>query len=461
MRHDDGSFARPKHCLPAGLGIAQASVHRRIDRGGRIAASRRMHAGAAERRAPRHRSPGHAQPAQPRLPARHGRARRDARASADSFWSWREMMYRFALSMTPDQVEAVAAQLYVEMLEAGFGRVGEFHYLHHDRDGKPYANIAEMAERIAAAADATGISADAAAGLLRAFAASAAPSPDRGPAALRQRSRIASPGCSTKAGARSCALDGAVVGVAPHSLRAVTPDELRAVPRWPATARSTSTSPSRRKRSKTASPGRGARPVEWLLGQRRGRPALVPDPRHPHDRRRDRRLGQPAAPSPAFARSPKPISATALSRAGRFLDAGGRFGIGSDSNVLIGVADELRQLEYSQRLAHRDAQCARQGQRLDRARGCSTQRCAAARRRSAPGLPASRQAAPPTSFRSTLAHPTLAGKTRRRHPRRLDLRRRRHGRLRLGAREKARRGRPPSFARRRRKRPFAAVMTEL
>lgn len=77
--------------------------------------------------------------------------------SADSFWSWREVMYRFALSMTPDQVEAVAAQLYVELLEAGFSRVGEFHYLHHDRDGKPYANIAEMAERIAAAAAETGI----------------------------------------------------------------------------------------------------------------------------------------------------------------------------------------------------------------------------------------------------------------------------------------------------------------
>ena len=89
--------------------------------------------------------------------------------SADSFWSWREVMYRFALTMTPDQVEAVAAQLYVEMLEAGFGRVGEFHYLHHDRDGKPYANIAEMAERIAAAAATAGIGADAAAGLLRPF----------------------------------------------------------------------------------------------------------------------------------------------------------------------------------------------------------------------------------------------------------------------------------------------------
>ena len=59
--------------------------------------------------------------------------------ATDNFWSWRETMYRFALEMTPDQVEAVAAQAYVEMLEAGFTRVGEFHYLHHAPDGRPYA----------------------------------------------------------------------------------------------------------------------------------------------------------------------------------------------------------------------------------------------------------------------------------------------------------------------------------
>src|SRR5690606_18603033 len=75
----------------------------------------------------------------------------------DSFWSWREVMYRFALAITPEQVEAVAAQLYLEMLEAGFSRVGEFHYLHHDLDGSAYADVAEMAGRIAAAAEATGI----------------------------------------------------------------------------------------------------------------------------------------------------------------------------------------------------------------------------------------------------------------------------------------------------------------
>src|SRR5260370_38591797 len=77
--------------------------------------------------------------------------------SADTFWTWRETMYRFALEMTPEDTEAVATLLYVEMLEQGYTRVGQFHYLHHDHDGTPYANPAEMAPRIARAAEITGI----------------------------------------------------------------------------------------------------------------------------------------------------------------------------------------------------------------------------------------------------------------------------------------------------------------
>jgi formimidoylglutamate deiminase len=69
--------------------------------------------------------------------------------TADTFWTWRQTMYRFALDMTPEDTEAVATLLYVEMLEQGYTRVGEFHYLHHDHDGRPYANPAEMATRIA------------------------------------------------------------------------------------------------------------------------------------------------------------------------------------------------------------------------------------------------------------------------------------------------------------------------
>ena len=185
--------------------------------------------------------------------------------STDSFWSWREVMYRFALAMTPDQVEAVAAQLYVEMLESGFGRVGEFHYLHHDRDGKPYANVAEMAERIAAAAAATGISLT----LLPVFYAhsgfgGAAPGDGQrrfindlpGFARLLDESRRA-----------VASLDGAVVGVAPHSLRAVTPEELNEVTAlaWGGPIHIHVAEQTREVEDCVA--WSGARPVEWLLGQ--------------------------------------------------------------------------------------------------------------------------------------------------------------------------------------------------
>jgi formimidoylglutamate deiminase len=76
--------------------------------------------------------------------------------SEDSFWTWRDWMYRFALALEPEDVEAIAALAYVEMLEAGFTTAGEFHYLHHGRDGRPYTDPAELARRCIAAAEATG-----------------------------------------------------------------------------------------------------------------------------------------------------------------------------------------------------------------------------------------------------------------------------------------------------------------
>lgn len=75
----------------------------------------------------------------------------------DDFWTWREAMYRCALSVDPDQAEAIAAMAYAEMLRNGYTHVAEFHYLHHDKDGKPYSNLAEMGERMVAAAKTAGI----------------------------------------------------------------------------------------------------------------------------------------------------------------------------------------------------------------------------------------------------------------------------------------------------------------
>ncbi|TIQ29841.1 MAG: formimidoylglutamate deiminase [Mesorhizobium sp.] len=270
--------------------------------------------------------------------------------SADSFWSWREVMYRFALSMTPDQVEAVAAQLYVEMLEAGFARVGEFHYLHHDRDGKPYANIAEMAEHIAAAAGETGIGLT----LLPVFYAHSAfggATPNEGQRRfINDVERFGSLLEKSREGVR--VLEQAVVGVAPHSLRAVTPDELTAVAAMAPNGPIHIHVAEQVKEVEDCVAWSGARPVEFLLSKAEmdKRWCLI------HATHMTEAETIAMAKSGAIA-GLCPVTEANLGdgtfAAPLFIEHGGRFGVGSDSNVLIGLPDELRQLEYSQRLAHR------------------------------------------------------------------------------------------------------------
>jgi formimidoylglutamate deiminase len=269
---------------------------------------------------------------------------------SDNFWSWRELMYRFALSMTPDQMQAVAAQLYMEMLEAGFGRVGEFHYLHHDTNGRPYANIAELAERIAEASSETGIALT----LLPVFYAHAGfggAAPNDG-----QRRFINSVDGFAQLlnGARTAVagLSNSVVGVAPHSLRAVTPDELAAVSTMAGESPVHIHVAEQVKEVEDCVSWSGMRPVEWLLSNAdlTERWCLI------HATHMTLEETDAMARTGAVA-GLCPITEANLGDgifAGEaFLGAGGAFGIGSDSNVLIGVGEELRQLEYSQRLALR------------------------------------------------------------------------------------------------------------
>ncbi len=270
--------------------------------------------------------------------------------SADSFWSWREVMYRFALSMTPDQVEAVAAQLYVEMLEAGFSRVGEFHYLHHDRDGKPYANLAEMAERIAAASAEAGIGLT----LLPVFYAHSSfggAAPNEGQRRfINDVNRFGRLLEKSRESVR--ALNQGVVGVAPHSLRAATPEELSAVAAMAPNSPIHIHVAEQVKEVEDCLAWSGARPVEWLLANAGIDKSwcLI----HATHMTEAETVGM--AKSGAIA-GLCPITEANLGdgtfAAPLFIEHGGRFGVGSDSNVLIGLPDELRQLEYSQRLAHR------------------------------------------------------------------------------------------------------------
>ena len=267
-------------------------------------------------------------------------------ASTDSFWSWRELMYRFALAMTPAQLEAIASQLYVEMLEAGFTRVGEFHYLHHDPDGRAYADPAEMAARLAAAATCSGIGLT----LLPVFYAHAGFGGT--PAAAAQRRFINAIDAYARlldASRRAVKnLPGAIVGVAPHSLRAVTPDELAQVLVLADGAPVHIHIAEQVQEVEACIAWSGARPVQWLLDHAPvdERWCLV------HATHIDADETRRTAVSGAVV-GLCPITEANLGDgifdAPPFVDAGGHWGIGSDSNVQIGVADELRLLEYSRR----------------------------------------------------------------------------------------------------------------
>ena len=269
---------------------------------------------------------------------------------ADSFWSWRELMYQFVERMDPDDLEAVSALAYAEMLEAGFTHVGEFHYLHHDRDGAPFADPGELAGRILAAAVQTGIGLT----LLPGFYAhggfgGAAPAP-------RQRRFITDPEryAQILSASRSAtrAMAGAVVGVAPHSLRAVTPAELSAVLELARGAPVHLHIAEQVKEVEDCLAWSGRRPIEWLLEH-------APVDEHwclVHATHATTAELAGIAQRGAVA-GLCPMTEASLGDgifpARTFREYQGRFGIGSDSNVRLDAAEELRLLEYSQRLEHR------------------------------------------------------------------------------------------------------------
>ncbi|KQW24262.1 N-formimino-L-glutamate deiminase [Rhizobium sp. Root274] len=268
----------------------------------------------------------------------------------DSFWSWRTTMYQFALSMTPDHVEAAAAQLYMEMLEAGYSRVGEFHYLHNDKDGAHYGDIAEMAGRIGAASVETGINLT----LLPVFYAHSgfggqAPNDDqrRFIHSLDSYARLID-ACTTIV----ASIPRAVIGIAPHSLRAATAKELREIMPLAKSGPVHIHVAEQVKEVVDSVSFSGARPVEWLLANMPvdGRWCLIHATHMTKDETRN------MARSGAIA-GLCPITEANLGdgvfNAPLFLSEGGRYGVGSDSNILISVPEELRVLEYSQRLTLR------------------------------------------------------------------------------------------------------------
>jgi formiminoglutamate deiminase len=268
----------------------------------------------------------------------------------DSFWSWRSVMYKFALSMTPEHVAAVAAQAYVEMLEAGFARVGEFHYLHHAPDGAPYGNIAEMAERIAEASVETGIGLT----LLPVLYAHGGFGPL--PPAEGQRRFINDvdrygtlmAACESLIGG----VAGGKLGIAPHSLRAATIEEISTVLPLARGGPVHIHIAEQVLEVDDCLKAHNARPVQFLLDNL------------PVDRRWCLIHATHLTPAEVsgIAGSGAVVGLCPITEANlgdgifpgaSYFAQNGRFGVGSDSNVLISLAGELRQYEYSQRLGQR------------------------------------------------------------------------------------------------------------
>lgn len=266
----------------------------------------------------------------------------------DSFWTWRDLMYRFLDQVTPDQVQAITALVQMEMLEAGYGTNVEFHYLHHNPDGTPFDNLSEMADRVAAAASQTGI------GLTllpvqyqyggcdkRALGAGQrrfGNGPDRFAALVDgARNTLKALPADTK------------LGVAPHSLRAVAPEQLREAPLMAAGGPVHLHIAEQMAEVAEVEGAWGARPVEWAVDNLPldGHWCMVHATQMtPAETLSLANTGVVAGLCPITEAS----LGDGIFDGVRWMDAGGKISIGSDSNILISLSEEMRVLDTTQRL---------------------------------------------------------------------------------------------------------------
>ncbi len=266
----------------------------------------------------------------------------------DSFWTWRELMYRMVGKISPDQLQVIARQLYIEMLKAGYTSVAEFHYVHHDVNGQAYADRTELSRQISQAAASSGIG-------LTLVPVLYTHSGFGGQAAnAGQRRFINSTENYLDLQARLkpilAAQPAQQLGLCFHSLRAVTPEQISAV-----LAASDKACPvhihiaEQQKEVDDCLAWSGKRPLQWLYDNVDvdERWCLV------HATHADADEVARMAKSRAIAGLCLTTEANlgdGIFPAVDFLAQGGRMGIGSDSHVSLSVVEELRWLEYGQRL---------------------------------------------------------------------------------------------------------------
>ncbi|TCF97348.1 formimidoylglutamate deiminase [Paraburkholderia strydomiana] len=274
-----------------------------------------------------------------------------AAGATDNFWSWRDLMYRFAARISPEGLASVAQWLYIEMLKAGYTSVCEFHYVHHTPDGGRYGNPAELAQRVVDAASASGIGMTMLPVLYQYSGFGArAPRDDQRRFINTPASLLELLGALRAARPENAALR---YGVAPHSLRAVSEQSLRellggldgSAPVHIHIAEQTA-------EVDACVETEGARPVQWLLDRFDvdSRWCLV------HATHVDANETLALARSGAVAGLCLTTEANlgdGLFPAQEYLDAKGRIGVGSDSHIGVDWRAELRLLEYGQRLTRR------------------------------------------------------------------------------------------------------------
>jgi len=270
---------------------------------------------------------------------------------ADSFWTWRETMYGFALTLSPDDLEAVAAQAYVEMVKAGFSCVGEFQYLHHQPDGSPYDEPAEMSLRCISAAEQAGIAITMLPTIYNysGFGGQASTAGQR--RFVNEADRFLEIYQTLKAVCGASPLRR--LGIAPHSLRAVTPELLKTVLNGiDDDARVHVHVAEQVKEVDDCLAWSGKRPVEFLLDQFdvSGRWCAIHATHMTADE--TRRLAKSGAVA-GLCPTTEANLGDGIFPADTFMKQGGAIAIGSDSQITISPAEDLRMLEYSQRLRDR------------------------------------------------------------------------------------------------------------
>ena len=271
-------------------------------------------------------------------------------AGDDSFWTWRERMYQVAGAITPDSLEAIATWLFVEMLEGGFTSVCEFHYLHHDERGRPYADPDTLAQCIARAASRAGIGLTLLPVLYQQGGFGAPPT------AGQKRFVQTTDALLSMVTRLSADTSIPRVGMALHSLRAVSPDALRdAVQGLAGIDR---TAPihihvaEQMREVEECVTWSGQPPVSWLVDHVPVslRWCLV---HATHMTLDETRLAAGAGAVAGLCPTTEANLGDGEFGMREWLAHGGRWGVGSDSHVTVNAAEELRMLEYSQRLATR------------------------------------------------------------------------------------------------------------